>query len=90
MTSGRRDSPYLQFRNCWILQGDQIIKDDLWVCDGKILNPEKVFFDTKVTADMQIDCNKSIISPGFIDVQINGKPCIHAIKFRSYTAKANF
>ena len=66
-------SPVLQFRNCRILHDKRIIRDDLWVCDGKILNPEKVFFDNKITADVQIDCNNNIISPGFIDVQINGK-----------------
>ena len=73
MTDGKGNGLYLKFKNCYILQDHQIIKDDLWVCDGKILNPEKVFFDTKVTADIQIDCNQSIISPGFIDVQCNGK-----------------
>lgn len=73
MTGVQEASQYLQFKNCQILQDHQIIRDDLWVCDGKILNPEKVFFDTKVKADVQIDCNNSIISPGFIDVQINGE-----------------
>ena len=45
--------------------------------EGKILNPEKLFFDEKGSADIQLDCKDSIIAPGFIDVQINGtvKPC---------------
>ena len=72
MASKKGQSPILQFRNCHILRSHHIIKDDFWVCNGKILNPEKVFFDTKVTADIQIDCDNSIICPGFIDVQING------------------
>lgn len=52
-------------------------REDLWVRDGKILNPEKLFFDEKGSADIQLDCKDSIITPGFIDVQINGtvKPC---------------
>ena len=62
-----------QFVNCRILYDHQIIREDLWVRDGKILNPEKLFFDDRLAADYQIDCNNAIISPGFIDVQINGK-----------------
>ncbi|XP_009322518.1 PREDICTED: putative N-acetylglucosamine-6-phosphate deacetylase [Pygoscelis adeliae] len=46
--------------------------EDLWVREGKILNPEKLFFDEKGSADIQLDCKNSIIAPGFIDVQING------------------
>ncbi|XP_010166198.1 N-acetylglucosamine-6-phosphate deacetylase, partial [Antrostomus carolinensis] len=46
--------------------------EDLWVREGKILNPEKLFFDEKGSADIQLDCKDSIIAPGFIDVQING------------------
>ncbi|NXE27522.1 NAGA deacetylase, partial [Ardeotis kori] len=47
-------------------------REDLWVREGKILNPEKLFFDEKGSADIQLDCKGSIIAPGFIDVQING------------------
>ncbi|KAL8569291.1 putative N-acetylglucosamine-6-phosphate deacetylase [Nucella lapillus] len=62
----------LQFRNCRILRNHQIYRDDLWVRDGKIMDPEKLFFDEKINADIQIDCDNSIIAPGFIDAQING------------------
>ena len=47
-------------------------REDLWVRQGKILNPEKVFFDEKIPADVQVDCCGKILAPGFIDVQING------------------
>lgn len=47
-------------------------REDLWVREGKILNPEKLFFDEKGSADIQLDCKDSILAPGFIDVQING------------------
>lgn len=40
--------------------------------DGKILNPEKIFYDEKVDSNVKIDCAGSFISPGFIDLQING------------------
>ena len=66
----------LQFRNCRILRNHKIYRDDLWVRDGKIVDPEKVFFDERKVADIQVDCDDSIIAPGFIDVQINGENCI--------------
>lgn len=65
-------SKIVQLRNCSILRNHQIIKEDLWVRDGKILNPEKVFFDEQKYASKQIDCKSALISPGFIDLQING------------------
>ena len=62
-----------QFRNCRLLRDSQIVNDDLWVRDGKIIDPRPIFWEEQVKADVQIDCNGLIISPGFIDVQINGK-----------------
>lgn len=41
--------------------------------NGKICNPEKLFFDEKKGADVTVDCRDAIIAPGFIDVQINGR-----------------
>lgn len=64
--------PIKQFTNCHILRDHKIIKEDLWVRDGKILNPEKVFFDEQRTADVKFNCKEAIIAPGFIDIQING------------------
>ena len=72
-----RSSRLLQFRNCKILRDHAIIIEDFWVRNGKIVNPEKVFFDEKVSADVQIDCKGALISPGFIDLQINGKIIIY-------------
>lgn len=48
-------------------------REDLWVREGKILNPEKLFFDEEGYADHQVDCEGKILAPGFIDVQINGE-----------------
>lgn len=74
MKRGRELEPKLyQFRNCRLLRNGELIKDDLWVRAGKIINPRKVFWEEQVQADVQIDCNNLIISPGFIDLQINGK-----------------
>lgn len=62
----------LQFTNCDILRDHQIIREDFWVRNGKIINPEKIFFVEKSFADKRIDCNGALICPGFIDIQING------------------
>lgn len=71
----KSDKMLLQFKNCKILRDHAIISEDFWVRNGKIVDPEKVFFDEKISADVQIDCKGAFISPGFIDLQINGKEC---------------
>ncbi|XP_011146809.3 N-acetylglucosamine-6-phosphate deacetylase isoform X1 [Harpegnathos saltator] len=69
----RHDKTVLkQFCNCKILRDGKIQLEDLWVRDGKFVNPEKIFYDEKITPDVKIDCNGALISPGFIDLQING------------------
>lgn len=62
----------IQFKNCRLIRNHQIIVDDLWIQNGKIINPEPVFFDQKIFSHRQIDCNDALIAPGFIDIQING------------------
>jgi N-acetylglucosamine-6-phosphate deacetylase len=49
-----------------------MLEEDLWVRDGKIVNPEKIFYDEKIDSDIKIDCAGALISPGYIDLQING------------------
>lgn len=68
-----------QFKNCHLVRDHKIVCDDLWVRNGKIVDPEKVFFDEKNTADKVIDCHNAIIAPGFIDIQINGKFCRYCV-----------
>ncbi|GAA6065477.1 N-acetylglucosamine-6-phosphate deacetylase [Tachysurus ichikawai] len=66
------DASITQFVKCRILRDHNLEREDLWVRDGKILNPEKLFFDEQGFADNKVDCGNKIIAPGFIDVQING------------------
>ncbi|KAM9346276.1 N-acetylglucosamine-6-phosphate deacetylase [Symphorus nematophorus] len=66
------DAPITQFINCRILRDHRLQREDLWVREGRILDPEKLFFDEQGYADKHVDCEGSIIAPGFIDVQING------------------
>ncbi|MFH4984520.1 hypothetical protein AB6A40_011229 [Gnathostoma spinigerum] len=62
----------LQFTNCRSLRNTKFTDDDVWVENGRIRDAAEIFFDEKRMADIQIDCMGHIISPGLIDVQING------------------
>ena len=61
-----------RFRNCLLIRNHKIIVEDLWVRDGRILNPERIFFDERTQADIVYDCRGVLIAPGYIDLQING------------------
>ena len=67
-----KESRITQFINCHILWNHQLILEDFWIRGGKILDPEKLFYDEQKRADDVVDCRGAIIAPGFIDVQING------------------
>lgn len=72
MPSMYKDTNLIQFVNCHLLRDNKIVKEDLWVRGGKIINPEQIFFDEKIICDFKFDCHGALISPGFIDLQING------------------
>lgn len=61
-----------RFRNCTLIRDHALITDDLWVRHGKIINPESIFFDERIRADVEYDCRGIFIAPGYIDLQING------------------
>lgn len=63
----------IQFKNCQLIRNHKIVTLDLWVRNGKIIDPEKVFYDERVFSDRTVDCRGALIAPGFIDLQINGK-----------------
>ena len=69
----------IQFHNCKIARNGKIIKEDLWTRNGKIIDPEPLFFDEKNYADVRINCSGALISPGFIDLQINGNLSVQKI-----------
>ena len=62
----------IQLTNCRLVRGKELVREDLLVRDGKILDPMRVFFVEKRTADLEIDCDDLIVAPGFIDTQLNG------------------
>ena len=76
-----------QFFNCSILRNHQIFQEDLFIRNGKILNPESLFYDEKRQADLKIDCQGLLICPGLIDIQINGG---FGIDFAKINAKSNY
>jgi len=61
-----------KFTNCRLVKGGKLVRDDLWIRKGIILDPERIYFDEKAVADEVLDCNNAIIAPGYIDIQING------------------
>jgi N-acetylglucosamine-6-phosphate deacetylase len=61
-----------KFCNCVILRNNALIKDDLWISGSTIINPEALFYTEKILPDKVVDCQGAIISPGFLDVQLNG------------------
>lgn len=66
------ESVLLKFTNCRVLMNHEIVKDDLWVRNGKIVNPEEIFYKEKSRAKIEYCMGNNIIAPGFIDIQING------------------
>lgn len=66
----------IRVTNGRIFRNGKIELGDLWIRNGKILDPQSYFYSrvnsTDVYADEVIDAKNRIVSPGFIDIQING------------------
>ncbi|KAF8356511.1 hypothetical protein PRIPAC_91506 [Pristionchus pacificus] len=56
----------VQFINCRVIEGGAVFRD------GVLLDSARVFWEERKAADVQVDCCGLILSPGFIDIQING------------------
>lgn len=63
-----------KFTNCRLLKGDKLVKQDLWVSSatGKILKSQEIFYSHQIVPDATINLGGRIVSPGLIDVQLNG------------------
>jgi hypothetical protein len=63
-----------KFTNCRLVKGDNLVEQDLWVSSitGKILRSQEEFYTKHTVPDRVIDLGGRIISPGLIDVQLNG------------------
>ncbi|KAJ1737654.1 N-acetyl-glucosamine-6-phosphate deacetylase [Coemansia sp. Benny D160-2] len=66
------ESSITQFYNCLVLKDHKLVSDYLYVQNGKIIDPANMFWEEKRIPDVRIDCKGGIVSPGYIDVQING------------------
>ncbi|KZT03990.1 carbohydrate esterase family 9 protein [Laetiporus sulphureus 93-53] len=63
------------FTNCLLPQEDgNLIEKDLWIDErrGIILDAQRTFFLRKERPDRVIDLGGNILSPGLLDIQING------------------
>lgn len=63
-----------KFTNCRVLRGEQLVHEDLWVnsVTGKIIKSQAAFFDDLILPDETLDLGGRILSPGFIECQLNG------------------
>lgn len=63
-----------KFTNCRLVKGNDLVEQDLWVSSitGRILKSQQEFYSHHTIPDRVIDLGGRIISPGLIDVQLNG------------------
>lgn len=63
-----------KFTNCRLLIGDSLVWEDLWISSatGKVIRSQAAFYDELILPDETIDLGGRIVSPGFIDSQLNG------------------
>lgn len=63
-----------KFTNCRLVKGDELVSEDLWVSSltGKVVRSQELFYSSNAVPDKVIDLGGRIISPGLIDVQLNG------------------
>ncbi|KAK0628897.1 N-acetylglucosamine-6-phosphate deacetylase [Bombardia bombarda] len=60
--------------NCRLVRGNSLVWDDVWVSSatGKILRSQAAFYDELILPDEMFDLGGRIVSPGFIECQLNG------------------
>ncbi|CAJ2505457.1 Uu.00g128510.m01.CDS01 [Anthostomella pinea] len=83
-----------KFTNCRILKDNSLVEEDLWVnsITGKIIRSQAAFYDDFVLPNQVINLGGRILSPGFIECQLNGafgfnfstllEPAVYAKKVR--------
>lgn len=69
-----RSNGITKLTNCRLVRGDALVWDDVWVSSatGKILRSQEAFYDELTMPDDIIDLGGRIVSPGFIECQLNG------------------
>ena len=61
-----------RFKDCTLLKDGKLVEGDVWVREGKIIDPLKLFYCERQLPDRVVDCSDLIAAPGFIDLQVNG------------------
>jgi N-acetylglucosamine-6-phosphate deacetylase len=63
-----------KFTNCRLVRDDHLEHGDLWVSSvtGTILSRQATFYDDKSLPDRVVDLGGRLVSPGLIDIQLNG------------------
>lgn len=63
-----------KFTNCRLLRGEELVWDDVWVSSvtGKVIRSQTAFYDEFIMPDEVVDLGGRILSPGFIECQLNG------------------
>ncbi|KAJ4293868.1 N-acetyl-glucosamine-6-phosphate deacetylase [Collariella sp. IMI 366227] len=69
-----RQNGITKLTNCRLLRGDALVWDDVWVSSvtGQIIRSQNAFYDDFIMPDEVIDLGGRIVSPGFIECQLNG------------------
>jgi N-acetylglucosamine-6-phosphate deacetylase len=67
----------IKFENCRVLP--RLERASVWVLDGRVIDPQKRFYGynpsdpaASTWCEYVVDCENHILSPGFLDLQING------------------
>ncbi|AEO58969.1 carbohydrate esterase family 9 protein [Thermothelomyces thermophilus ATCC 42464] len=69
-----RHTGITKLTNCRLVRGDELVWDDIWVSSatGKIIRSQSAFYDELIMPDEVVDLGGRIVSPGFIECQLNG------------------
>lgn len=64
----------VKFTNCLLVKGSELVQQDVWISSttGKILNGQEILYEHRTAPDNIVDLGGRILSPGLIDVQLNG------------------
>ncbi|KAG7286656.1 hypothetical protein NEMBOFW57_008967 [Staphylotrichum longicolle] len=69
-----RQNGITKLTNCRLVRGDALVWEDVWISSatGKIIRSQSAFYDELIMPDEVINLGGRIVSPGFIECQLNG------------------
>eukprot|EP00915_Cephaloidophora_sp_WS-2016_P008050 GHVH01011133.1.p1 GENE.GHVH01011133.1~~GHVH01011133.1.p1 ORF type:complete len:458 (+),score=66.32 GHVH01011133.1:154-1527(+) len=68
MTEAKASTEVILYTGGYLVLPDKVVKEDLWVQNGVFIDPKSVDFNS----DKVIDVSGRLITPGFIDLKLNG------------------